>query len=48
MALSNQIDFPGFFRLREMTYRNFVNSEYDNPLSTLPRKMALRRHVLEN
>jgi hypothetical protein len=22
--------------------------EYDNPLSSLPRKMALRRHVLEN
>jgi hypothetical protein len=26
MALSNQIDFPGFFCLREMTYRNFINS----------------------
>jgi hypothetical protein len=26
MALSNQIDFPGFLRLREMTYRNFINS----------------------
>jgi hypothetical protein len=26
MALSGQIDFTGFFRLREMTYRDFVNS----------------------
>ncbi len=26
MALSSQIDFTGFFRLREMTYRDFVNS----------------------
>jgi hypothetical protein len=26
MALTNQIDFTGFFRLREMTYRNFINS----------------------
>jgi hypothetical protein len=25
MALSNQIDFPGFFCLRQMTYRNFIN-----------------------
>jgi hypothetical protein len=27
MALSNQIDFPAFFRLRKMTYRNFINSK---------------------
>jgi hypothetical protein len=26
MALSYQIDFTGFFRLREMTYRDFINS----------------------
>jgi hypothetical protein len=26
MALSSQIDFTGFFRLHEMTYRDFVNS----------------------
>ncbi len=26
MALSNQIDFPAFFSLRKMTYRNFINS----------------------
>jgi hypothetical protein len=48
MALSNQIDFSAFFSLRKMTYRNFGISsipEYDNPLSLLPRKMALRRHV---
>jgi hypothetical protein len=25
MALSNQIDFPAFFNLRKMTYRNFIN-----------------------
>jgi hypothetical protein len=30
MALSNQIDFPAFFSLRKMTYRNFIN--YDSPL----------------
>ncbi len=48
MALSNQIDFPAFFSLRKMTYQNFINSGYNNPLSPLPRKMALIRHVLEN
>jgi hypothetical protein len=26
LALSNQIDFPAFFSLRKMTYRNFINS----------------------
>jgi hypothetical protein len=26
MALSNQSDFPSIFRLRKMTYRNFINS----------------------
>jgi hypothetical protein len=26
MALYNQIDFPAFFSLRKMTYRNFINS----------------------
>jgi hypothetical protein len=26
MALSNQIDFPAFFSLRKMTYRNFISS----------------------
>ena len=26
MALFNQIDFPAFFSLRKMTYRNFINS----------------------
>jgi hypothetical protein len=26
MALSNQIDFMGIFRLREMTYRDLINS----------------------
>jgi hypothetical protein len=37
MALSNQIDFTGFFCLREM-----ISSipEYDNPLLPLPPKMA--------
>ncbi len=25
MALSNQIDFPAFFCLHKMTYRNFIN-----------------------
>jgi hypothetical protein len=25
MALSDQSDFPGIFRLRKMTYRNFIN-----------------------
>jgi hypothetical protein len=48
MALSNQIDFPAFFSLRKMTYRISSIPEYDNPLSLLPRKMALRRNVLEN
>jgi hypothetical protein len=45
MALSDQSDFLAIFRLRKMTYRNFINSgmEYDNPLSPLLRKMALRR-----
>jgi hypothetical protein len=48
MALSNQIDFPAFFSFCMMTYRNSSIPEYDNLLSPLPRKMALRRHVLEN
>jgi hypothetical protein len=48
MALSNQINFSSFFSLHKMTYRSFINSEYDNLLSPLPHKMALRRHVLEN
>jgi hypothetical protein len=26
MALSDQSDFPSIFRLRKMTYRNFINS----------------------
>jgi hypothetical protein len=26
MALSNQIDFPAFFHLWKMTYRNLINS----------------------
>jgi hypothetical protein len=26
MALSDQIDFPAIFRLRKMTYWNFINS----------------------
>jgi hypothetical protein len=26
MALSDQIDFLAIFRLRNMTYRNFINS----------------------
>jgi hypothetical protein len=26
MALSDQIDFPAFFSLRKLTYRNFINS----------------------
>jgi hypothetical protein len=26
MALSNQIDFPAFFCLRKMTYRNLIKS----------------------
>jgi hypothetical protein len=26
MALSDQSDFPAIFRLRKMTYRNFINS----------------------
>jgi hypothetical protein len=26
MALFNQIDFPAFFGLRKMTYRNVINS----------------------
>jgi hypothetical protein len=26
LALSNQIDFPAFFSLRKMTYRNFINT----------------------
>jgi hypothetical protein len=26
MALSDEIDFTGFFRLREMTYRDLINS----------------------
>jgi hypothetical protein len=38
MALSNQIDFPAFSSIPKC----------DNPLSPLPRKMAFRRHVLEN
>jgi hypothetical protein len=43
-ALSDQSYFPAIFRLRKMTYRNFINSGiYDNPLSPLLRKMALRR-----
>jgi hypothetical protein len=25
-ALSDQSDFPAIFRLRKMTYRNFINS----------------------
>jgi hypothetical protein len=54
MALSNKIDFLTIFSLRKMTYRNFINTgissipECDNLLSPLLRKMALRRHVLEN
>jgi hypothetical protein len=48
MALSDQIDFPAFFSFRKMTYRNSSIPEYDNLLSPLPRKKALRRHVLEN
>jgi hypothetical protein len=26
MALTDQSDFPAVFRLRKMTYRNFINS----------------------
>jgi hypothetical protein len=26
MALSDQSDFPAIFRLRKMTYRNFINT----------------------
>jgi hypothetical protein len=26
MALSDQSDFPSIFRLRKMTYQNFINS----------------------
>jgi hypothetical protein len=26
MALSDQSDFPSIFRLRKLTYRNFINS----------------------
>jgi hypothetical protein len=26
MALSNQSDFPAFFRHRKITYQNFINS----------------------
>jgi hypothetical protein len=43
MALSDQSDFPAIFRLRKMTYWNSSIPEYDNPLSPLLRKMALRR-----
>jgi hypothetical protein len=43
MALTDQSDFLAIFRLRKTTYRNFINSKYDNPLSPLLRKMALRR-----
>jgi hypothetical protein len=48
MALSNQIDFLGFFRLREMTAGISSIPEYDNPQLPLPCKMALRRPVLKN
>jgi hypothetical protein len=45
MALSYQIDLPAFSSLRKMTFGIPSIPEYDNPLSPLPRKMALRRHV---
>ncbi len=45
MALYNQIDFLAFFSLRKMTYQISSILEYDNPLSPLPCKMALRHHV---
>jgi hypothetical protein len=48
MTLSYQIDFLEFFRLREMTYQNFINSGIRQSVIAFARKMALRRHVLEN
>jgi hypothetical protein len=44
MALSNQTDFPAFFRLTGIS----SIPEYDNPLLPMPPKMAVCRHVLEN
>ncbi len=43
MALSDQSDFPAVFDLRKMTYEISSILEYENPLSPLLRKMALRR-----
>jgi hypothetical protein len=42
IALSDQSDFLAIFCLRKMTYPSSI-PEYDNPLSLLLRKMALRR-----
>jgi hypothetical protein len=41
MALSNQIDFLAFLRLRKMTYRNFINGIRQLFLTPLPHEMAL-------
>jgi hypothetical protein len=35
MALSDQIDFSAFFRLRKMTFRNFINSRIRQSAVTL-------------
>jgi hypothetical protein len=37
MALSSHIDFPAFFSLRKMTYRNFINSGIrQSPIALVP------------
>jgi hypothetical protein len=38
MALSDQNDFPAIFRLRKMTYRNFINSEIRQSAAALAPK----------
>ncbi len=40
MALSDQIDFPSFLRLRKITYRNFINSGMQESAAPLYHKMA--------
>jgi hypothetical protein len=50
VALSNQIDFPAFFRFRKMTYQNFIYFRVQQFASAMPltRKLALHHLVKEN
>ncbi len=50
VALSDQIDFPAFFRFRKMTYQNFIYFRVQQFAGAMPltRKLALHHLVEEN